>query len=64
MLYFLKFCGYAAVMLAIIPIAGFCVSGSLRGAWRYSKAWGQVMLIIFAVAGVFWLILQPFMPHP
>lgn len=64
MLYFLKFCGYAAVMLAIIPLAGLCVSGSWRGAWQYAKAWGRVMLITFAVAAVIWLVIQPFTPSP
>lgn len=50
--HFLKFCGYLAVMLAIVPLAGFCVSGSWRAAWHYTKGWLQVMGIMIALAGV------------
>lgn len=39
-------------MLAIVPLAGFCVSGSWRSAWHYTKGWLQVMGIMIALAAV------------
>jgi hypothetical protein len=50
MLWFLQFLGYVAVMLAVVPLYGFLVSGSWRAAWRYTKDWGRVMGLIIAAA--------------
>lgn len=59
---FLKFIGYLAIMLAIVPLAGFLVTGSWRSAWRYAKDWGRVMLGTIAMAAVLYLVVAQFIP--
>lgn len=39
-------------MLAIVPLAGLCVTGTWRGALRLAKDWGRVLLLTFAAAAV------------
>lgn len=51
-------------MLSIVPLAGLFVSGSWRGAWEYSKAWGRSIGILIAAGLLVTLILWPFMPDP
>lgn len=64
MLKFLEFCAYLLAMLSIVPLAGLFVSGSWRGAWEYSKAWGRSIGILIAAALVVLLMIWPFMPGP
>ncbi len=35
-------------MLAVVPLAGFLVTGSARQAWRFTRQWMLVMAIIVA----------------
>jgi hypothetical protein len=60
----LKFLGYLAAMLCVVPLAGLCVFGSRKLAWRYTIAWGRVMLILMAAGVLLWLVVSPFMPSP
>jgi len=49
-------------MFAIVPIAGFCVTGSWRQAWRYTRDWIRVIAILAAAAGAIAVVMLPFMP--
>lgn len=49
-------------MLAIVPLAGLCVTGSWKHAWRYTKDWLRAIGILCAVAAVLWLLILPFLP--
>lgn len=64
MLQFLKFIGYLAVMLAVVPLAGFAVTGSWRQAWRYTMAWARVMLWTIAAGIVVTLVVTQFIAPP
>jgi hypothetical protein len=44
----LTFAGYLLVLLAVVPLAGFLVTGSARQAWRYTRQWLQVIGITVA----------------
>ena len=59
---FLRFLGYMAVLLAVVPLAGFCVTGSWRHAWRYTRDWLRVMLGIVIAAAVLFMVVRPMMP--
>jgi uncharacterized membrane protein len=61
---FLKFLGYLAVLLAIVPLAGMAVTGSWRQAWRYSRDWARVILWTIIAAAVLFLLVSQFMPSP
>lgn len=52
----LKALPYLLLMIAVVPLAGFCVTGSLRHAWRYSKIWFSVVGGMVALAGSFFLL--------
>lgn len=51
-------------MLTIVPLAGFCITGSWRGAWAYAKMWGQTVGIMLAAAAVLFLIVVQIIPSP
>jgi len=61
MVQFLKFIGFAAIMLAIVPLAGLCATGSWRAAWRYTRIWlavvGSLAGIGFVLFGIMWAII-------
>lgn len=61
---FLKFAGYLAVLLAVVPLAGLAVTGSWKQALRYTRAWGRVMLWTIVAAAVLYLVISQFMPSP
>lgn len=56
MVKFLQFLGYLAIMLAVVPLAGLCVTGSWKQAWRYTLAWGRAVGILVLAALVVFLI--------
>lgn len=58
----LKALPYVVAMLAIVPLAGFCVTGSWKQAWRYTRDWLRVMAILAAAAGVMALFTLPLLP--
>jgi hypothetical protein len=60
----LKFLGYLLAMLCVVPLVGMCVFGSRKLAWRYTVAWGRVMLITMAAGVLVWLAIAPFIPFP
>ena len=60
MLDFLKFLGYVAVMLAVVPLVGLMVSGSRKAAWQYTKDWFRSIGLIALVALVIGLMIHPF----
>jgi hypothetical protein len=64
MVQFLKFMGYLAVLLAVVPLAGFAVTGSWRQALRYTAAWARVMLWTIVVAAVLFLVVVQFITPP
>jgi hypothetical protein len=61
---FLRFLGYLAVLLCIVPLVGLCVTGSWRHALRYTRDWGRVMLLTVFVAAVVWLVIGPAITPP
>jgi hypothetical protein len=64
LIHFLKICGYFAILIAVVPLAGLCLTGTWRGAWAMLKMWGSVMGLTIAAAAVVWLIIWPFIPAP
>lgn len=38
-----RFLCYLAILLAVVPLWGLAVTGTLRGAWRFSRDWAVVM---------------------
>jgi hypothetical protein len=59
MIQLLKFLGYLAVLLSIVPIVGLCVTGSVRQAWRYTRDWSRVMLGTVLVAAIVFIVVAP-----
>lgn len=49
-------------MLAVVPLAGFLVSGSWRAAWRYTRDWLRVMGWTVAAAAIMFLAFWQFTP--
>lgn len=46
------------MLLCVVPLAGLCATGSWRQAWRYSRDWGRVvLLLVIAAAAVVWLVI-------
>lgn len=43
---------YLLVMLAVVPLAGFVVTGSWRAALRYSGVWFKCVAIMAAAGGL------------
>lgn len=64
MIEFLKFLGYLAMLLLIVPLAGLCVTGSWKQAWRYSRDWGRVIAATIVVGALVFLVVFQFMPSP
>lgn len=64
MLQFLKFLGYLAVLLAVVPLAGLCATGSLRQAWAYTKMWLTVVGGMAAAGFVVFAVLWAIIPAP
>lgn len=58
----LIFVGALAVMLAVVPLAGFAVTGSWKHALRYARAWGTSIAILVAAGMLLGLLIWPFMP--
>jgi hypothetical protein len=48
----------------LLALAGWGAAGNWRGALRYMRAWGRVMVLMIAVAGVVWLVLAPAITPP
>lgn len=46
-------------MFAVVPLVGLLASGSLRGAWQYTRTWLICLAIVAAAGGVLTLILAP-----
>jgi hypothetical protein len=61
---FLKFLGFLAVLLAVVPLAGLCATGSWRLAWRFTQDWARVIGWMILVAAVVFLLVMDFMPSP
>jgi len=51
-------------MLAVVPLAGLCVTGSWRSAWRYTLAWGRAVGILVLLGLVVSLIVWGMLPTP
>jgi hypothetical protein len=45
-----KALAYVLAMLAIVPLAGFCATGSVRQAWRFTLDWCRALLIMASLA--------------
>ena len=58
----IRFLGYLLILLAVVPISGLLTFGSWRQAIEYTKAWGRAIGWLLLAAGVFALILFPFIP--
>jgi hypothetical protein len=56
---FFQFVGYLLVMLSIIPIAGYLVTGTWRGAWAYARDWARAVLIMICAGFVLAIIMTP-----
>lgn len=44
-------------MLAIVPLVGLLVSGSRRGAWRYTKDWARSIGILVLLGCLLYLLI-------
>jgi hypothetical protein len=64
MIQFLKFVGFLAVLLAVVPLAGFAVTGSWRMALRYALDWLRVMAWTIIAAAVVLLVVMPLIGPP
>lgn len=51
-------------MLAVVPLAGLCVTGSWKQAWRYTLAWGRAVGVLVLAAAVVSMIVWGMIPTP
>lgn len=61
---FLQFLGYLAIMLAIVPLAGLCMTGSWRQAWQYTRMWLTVVGSMALAGFVLFLLMWTIIPAP
>jgi hypothetical protein len=57
-LHALKVAGFFALMVLWVPLAGFLVTGTWRGAVQALRSWGRVMLWMVVVACLVFLASQ------
>jgi hypothetical protein len=55
---------FVLAAVAVLLLAGLGAAGSWRGARRYVRDWGRVMIGTLVVAAVLFLIFSQFMPSP
>lgn len=63
-LYLLKFLGYELMLLAVVPLAGLCVTGSWRHAWAYTKIWLRTVGFMVLAAAVVFIVVMQVVPNP